>query len=118
MPKRIVEIVDPHPNVIHCNINIAHHQLRDLVQPAGEKGKVLFVNGLKIDCADFNTKKVIFSIGEAAHLWSLIFYSLSLLLGHSGTDKCVSLSLGDLATKPDTVSPLQLSLPSTLPQSA
>lgn len=50
--------IDPIPSIIPCNIEIAHHQLRDLLQPAGEKGKVLFVNRLKIDSVDFATRKV------------------------------------------------------------
>ncbi|UZJ54355.1 hypothetical protein CBS101457_003675 [Exobasidium rhododendri] len=53
-----IEFLNPKPTVIHCNVNIIHPQLRDLLQPAGEKGKVLFINKLRIDCADFTTKKV------------------------------------------------------------
>jgi hypothetical protein len=83
----MVEIVDPHPAVIHCNINIAHHQLRDLLQPAGEKGKVLFVNGLKIDCADFNTKKVRDSNERRYPIESSDTYSL--LSTNPGPHECV-----------------------------
>lgn len=50
--------INPHPDIIMTNVTIFHPQLRDLLQPAGEKGKVLFINRMNIDCADFNTMKV------------------------------------------------------------
>ena len=45
------------PRVIPARVSIHHLQLRDLLQPAGVKGRVVFVNRLKIEQVDFNTLK-------------------------------------------------------------
>lgn len=52
------DFVASRPDVITTGVSIFHPQLRDLLQPAGEKGKVLFVHRMGIECADFTTMKV------------------------------------------------------------
>ncbi|EPQ27205.1 uncharacterized protein PFL1_05128 [Pseudozyma flocculosa PF-1] len=49
--------VDAQPSLIPARISIHHLQLRDLLQPAAQPDRVLFVNRLKIEQADFNSLK-------------------------------------------------------------
>ncbi|PWN46959.1 WD40 repeat-like protein [Violaceomyces palustris] len=49
------EWIDTSPSIIPAKVSIHHLELRDLLQPSGVKGKVLFVNKYKIEQADFNS---------------------------------------------------------------
>ncbi|KAN0062891.1 hypothetical protein ACQY0O_004712 [Thecaphora frezii] len=50
-------LIDAQPKLIPARVSIHHLQLRDLLQPAGVKDRVLFVNRLKIEQADFTSLK-------------------------------------------------------------
>ncbi|PWN33315.1 WD40 repeat-like protein, partial [Meira miltonrushii] len=51
------EYVYSRPDVITAGVSIFHPQLRDLLQPGYEKGKVMFVHGSAIECVDFDSMK-------------------------------------------------------------
>lgn len=53
----ISEYVSSRPDVITTGVSIFHPQLRDLLQPGDEKGKVMFVHGSAIEYVDFKSMK-------------------------------------------------------------
>ncbi|PWN21823.1 hypothetical protein BCV69DRAFT_281745 [Microstroma glucosiphilum] len=72
-PRYVADV----PLVLPARIHIEHLQLRDILQPSSTKGKLLYLNHLKIDEIDFEDPK-----SPAATFCSLDFRANCLVTGH------------------------------------